>query len=612
MCIVEVGGTVGDIESLPFLEAIRQFRHDVGDENVMFVHLTLMPHLGAADELKTKPTQHSVRELRAIGISPDAIVVRTASSRPIPVELKEKIALFCDVAAAQRRAEQRRADDLSGAAQPRSRRAGRDRRAQAAARDDAAPARGLGGDRGAHPAPEGSVKVALVGKYVELKDAYISINEALYHAGIATTSPLKSCASIPRCSKSEASRRSTASTGCWSRRASARAASRARCWRSSTRARRRIPFLGICFGMQLACVEFARNVCGLPDAMTTEVDVTTPDPVIDFLPEQRNLEFMGGTMRLGAYPCTLVPGTLAAQAYGELEISERHRHRYEFNNKYTEIFERNGMVFSGRYVAADLVEVIELPAHPFFLGTQAHPEYKSRPTRPAPLYGRFVGACVEAAHAQGRRPPRQRLDPARISLVRLTKDEERRIEDCFRSLPDSAPRLVYDAESTDATASVARALGADVVSRPWLGFAQARFDAAALVRTPWTFMLDADERLTPELRHEIIALEAPADVDAYSVARMNFFCGRWIRGAGWWPDRLLRLYRKGRATLESRNADSAHALHETWRVDGACLQLRAPLEHQSYATVDSYRSKFALYTPRLKRTDCAAASELDR
>jgi len=157
--------------------------------------------------------------------------------------------------------------------------------------------------------------------------------------------------------------------------------------------------LGICYGMQLACVEFARNVCGLDHAHTREVEPETPHPIIDFMENQRNLKVMGGTMRLGAYPCRLTPGTLAAEAYGELDISERHRHRFEFNNKYTEIFERNGMVFSGRYVAADLVEMIELPGHPFFLGTQAHPEYKSRPTRPAPLYGRFVAACVEYARA---------------------------------------------------------------------------------------------------------------------------------------------------------------------------------------------------------------------
>ena len=178
----------------------------------------------------------------------------------------------------------------------------------------------------------------------------------------------------------------------------------------------------------------------------------------------------------------------------------------------------------------------------------------------------------------------------------LTKDEASRIETCLRSLPDDAPCLVYDAESTDATASIARGLGAEVVSRPWAGFTKARIEAAALVRTPWIFMLDADERLTPDLRAEILALQPRADVDAYSVARMNFFCGRWIHGAGWWPDRLIRLFRKGSAVLDARNADAAQALHETWRVSGMCMPLRAPLEHRSYDDIAAYRRKFARYT----------------
>jgi glycosyltransferase involved in cell wall biosynthesis len=183
-----------------------------------------------------------------------------------------------------------------------------------------------------------------------------------------------------------------------------------------------------------------------------------------------------------------------------------------------------------------------------------------------------------------------------ITFVVLTKDEERRIGDCLRSLPDAASRLVYDAESGDGTAIAAQALGATVVSRPWMGFARARVDAAAMVRTPWVFMLDADERLTPALREEIAALAPSDDVDAYSVARMNFFCGRWIRGAGWWPDRLVRLFRNGRVVVEARNAMSEQSVHETWRAAGGCAQLRAPLEHHSYPTIDSYREKFARYT----------------
>jgi len=407
ICIVEVGGTVGDIESLPFLEAIRQVRYDVGDDNVMFVHLTLMPHLGAAGELKTKPTQHSVRELRAIGIAPDAIVVRTNSELPIPVELKEKIGLFCDVPA---RNVVQNGDAPTIYKVPLN--LEREGLAEAViVRLNLAPKPAdMEGwesivERIMHPRRR--VRIALVGKYVELKDAYISINEALNHAGIHHDAHVE----IKRVDSETVEDSGTAvlhgvdgilvAPGFGSRgvKGKLRAIQYAR--------ERRLPFLGICFGMQLACVEFARHVCGLSDAMTSEVDEATPDPVIDFLPEQRNLELMGGTMRLGAYDCKLEPGTLAARAYGTLDVSERHRHRYEFNNKYKALFEEHGMVFSGHHVAGrtTLVECIELaPAlHPWFVGTQAHPEFKSRPTNPSPLYRDFVGAALAAVDAQ---PPR--------------------------------------------------------------------------------------------------------------------------------------------------------------------------------------------------------------
>jgi CTP synthase len=406
ICIVEVGGTVGDIESLPFLEAIRQVRYDVGDENVMFVHLTLMPHLGAAGELKTKPTQHSVRELRAIGISPDAIVVRTDSELPIPVELKEKIGLFCDVSAA--------AVVQSGDAPTIYRvplNLEREGLADVVIKRLRLTTKPLEiedwesiVERLLHPRHR--VRIALVGKYVELKDAYISINEALYHAGIHHDAAVD----LRRLDSEIVEEEGTGvlagvdgilvAPGFGSRgvKGKLRAIQYAR--------ETRLPFLGICFGMQLACVEFARSVCGLPEAMTTEVDEATPDPVIDFLPEQRNLELMGGTMRLGGYECTLEPGTLAARAYGALQISERHRHRYEFNNRYGALFEEHGMVFSGHHVSgrSRLVEVIELSPelHPWFVGTQAHPEFKSRPTRPSPLYRDFIGAALAHAAANGR------------------------------------------------------------------------------------------------------------------------------------------------------------------------------------------------------------------
>jgi len=406
VCIVEVGGTVGDIESLPFLEAIRQVRYDVGEENVAFVHLTLMPHLGAAGELKTKPTQHSVRELRAIGISPDAIVVRTDSELPIPIELKEKIGLFCDVPP---RAVVQNGDaptiyrvplnlEREGLADVIIRRLRLEPKPLAIEEWEAIVERVL------HPRHR--VRVALVGKYVELKDAYISINEALYHAGIAHDTAvdiLRLDSEVveeggPDVLRSVDGILVAPGFGSRGVKGKLRAINYAR--------EAKVPFLGICFGMQLACVEFARNVCGLPDAMTTEVDESTPDPVIDFLPEQRGLEMMGGTMRLGAYSCALEPRTFAARAYGELEVSERHRHRYEFNNRYVPLLQEHGFVFSGHHVSgrSSLVEIVELSPelHPWFVGTQAHPEFNSRPTRPSPLYRDFIGAALTHGGAQGR------------------------------------------------------------------------------------------------------------------------------------------------------------------------------------------------------------------
>ncbi|HME82580.1 MAG TPA: CTP synthase [Candidatus Eremiobacteraceae bacterium] len=398
VCIVEVGGTVGDIESLPFLEAIRQFRQDVGDDNVMYVHLTLVPHLGAADELKTKPTQHSVRELRGIGISPDAIVCRT--EYPLTPEIKQKIALFCDVkpsavvqsADAQSIYQVPLNLEAEGLAELACRKLGLGER-QADLDEWRAMVRRI-------QRPKETVRVALVGKYVELKDAYISINEALYHAGVAHNAAVE----VLRVDSEALEERGLdvlagasgilvapgfGARGIKGKLAAIRYAREAG-----------VPFLGICYGMQLACVEFARNVCGLDEAHTREVEPETPHPVIDFMENQRNLQTMGGTMRLGAYPCHLTPGSLAHRLYEHEEISERHRHRFEFNNQYREVFERHGMVISGQYLAANLVEMIELPGHPFFLGTQAHPEYKSRPTRPAPLYAGFMRACIEYAHRQ--------------------------------------------------------------------------------------------------------------------------------------------------------------------------------------------------------------------
>ncbi|MFN2449796.1 MAG: CTP synthase [Candidatus Baltobacteraceae bacterium] len=398
VCIVEVGGTVGDIESLPFLEAIRQVRYDAGDENVMFCHLTLMPHLGAADELKTKPTQHSVRELRGIGITPDAIICRTSTATPMAVELKEKIALFCDVAP---NAVVQNGDAPTIYQVPLNLEA--EGLAEAAVRKL---------HLNAHPPqleewaniverimhPERRVRIALVGKYVELKDAYISINEALYHAGIHHSAAVDIVRIDSELVENEGTRVLRGAHGILVAPGFGARGIKGKLKAVGYARENRVPFLGICYGMQLACVEFGRNVCGLPESMTREVDETTSDPIIDFMPDQRNLEVYGGTMRLGSYSCELEPDTHAAKAYGELKISERHRHRYEFNNRYRPLFEEHGMRFSGHHVVGKttLVEMIELPAdmHPWFLGTQAHPEFKSRPDRPSPLYRDFVGAAL--------------------------------------------------------------------------------------------------------------------------------------------------------------------------------------------------------------------------
>jgi CTP synthase len=416
VCIVEVGGTVGDIESLPFLEAIRQIRYDVGEENVMFVHLTLMPHLGAPDELKTKPTQHSVRELRGIGISPDAIVCRTATSSPMAIEIKEKIALFCDVPPS---AVVQNSDAPTIYQVPLNLEA--EGLAEAAVRKLRLPPAQPDLEEWASVVdrmlrPDRRVTIAIVGKYVELKDAYISINEALHHAGIYHNAGVD----IRRIDSETVENEGVGvlravhgilvapGFGARGVKGKLRAIEYAR--------ESRVPFLGICYGMQLACVEFGRNVCGLPESMTREVDETTIDPIIDFMPDQRNLEVYGGTMRLGSYACELEPDSLAAEAYGELQITERHRHRYEFNNRYRALFEEHGMRFSGHHVIGktSLVELIELSAdmHPWFVGTQAHPEFKSRPTRPAPLYRDFVKAALV-------REERLREEPSLIQATSL-------------------------------------------------------------------------------------------------------------------------------------------------------------------------------------------------
>jgi CTP synthase len=395
--ITEVGGTVGDIEGLPFLEAIRQFRRSVGDQHVMYIHVSLIPYLRAAGELKTKPTQHSVKELRSIGIQPDVIVCRT--ERPLGRSIKEKIALFCDVEPeaviqaldAETIYEVPLVLEQEGLDQIIVKRLGLQH----------LPAPDLGEwqqlvERLRHP--ETTARIALVGKYMGVEDSYVSIVEALRHGGIANRCGVEitkvDSEDIERLSDPELAQRLAAyhgilvcpGFGARGVEGKVRAIRYAR--------ERGVPFLGICYGMQWAVVEFARHVCGLDGAHSTEVDPNTPHPVISLLAEQRGIEDKGGTMRLGRYPCRLAPGSHAIEAYGVPEIGERHRHRYEFNNAYRPALEARGMRVTGLYLEQDLVEIIELPGHPWFVGTQFHGEYRSRPNRPHPLYRAFIRAAL--------------------------------------------------------------------------------------------------------------------------------------------------------------------------------------------------------------------------
>lgn len=393
--IVEIGGTVGDIESLPFLEAIRQLRIDLGREETLYIHVTLVPYLRGANELKTKPTQHSVKELRGIGIQPDIIVCR--SEMPLSPEMKRKIALFCDV---EPRAVIEAVDaetiyevPLLLEAQGISDYIVERLNLRCGSPDLSA------WEEIVHRLknPRTSVTIALVGKYVELRDAYFSVLEALCHAGIAHSAKVN----IRMVNAEELERKDPevllqgvggilvpGGFGERGTEGKIRAIRYAR--------ERRIPYLGICLGMQLAVVEFARSVLGLEGANSSEFDPATTHPVIDLLPEQKGITNLGGTMRLGRYPCRIVPGSTAYRAYGTVEVWERHRHRYEFNNAYREAFMRAGLSCSGLSPDGRLVEIIELENHPWFVATQFHPEFKSRPSRPHPLFRDFVGAALAA------------------------------------------------------------------------------------------------------------------------------------------------------------------------------------------------------------------------
>ncbi len=391
--IVEVGGTVGDIESLPFLEAIRQLKADIGRENVLYVHLTLVPYISAAGELKSKPTQHSVKELLEIGIQPDILLCR--ADRELPKEMKKKIALFCnvsekavitakDVSTIYEVPLAFHREGLDGLVMQML---GLPERAQ----DLAAWERIVATQRN----PARKATIAVVGKYVELRDAYKSLFEAITHGGIAND-----CQVTIKAVDAEKIERDGPKDhlhdvsgvlvpgGFGGRGIEGKIA-------AITYAREElVPFFGICLGMQCAVIEFARNVCGLAGANSREFDPHTPHPVIDLLPDQRGITNLGGTMRLGAYPCRLVPSSKATLAYQASEISERHRHRYEVNNEYRDLLGQQGLVFSGFSPDGNLIELVELPHHPWFVAGQFHPEFKSRPRRPHPLFREFIRASL--------------------------------------------------------------------------------------------------------------------------------------------------------------------------------------------------------------------------
>jgi CTP synthase len=392
--ITEIGGTVGDIESLPFLEAIRQIKNDVGRDNVMYIHCTLIPYIKAAGEMKTKPTQHSVKELRSLGIQPNVIVVRT--EMPISQEMKDKIALFCDIDP-KAVIESRDADTLYAV--------------PLALQDqklDEIVCQHL--KLQCHEADmtewkelvervrnlSRKTKIALVGKYVELQDAYISVVEALRHAGYAFDSDIEiQWVNSEHVNTENVSDLLKDADGILVPGGFGDRGIEGKIVAIQYARENRVPFLGICLGMQLASVEFARNVLGLEGAHSSEIRPDTKYPIIDLLPEQKDVVDLGGTLRLGLYPCKLSEGTKAYEAYKEEVIYERHRHRYEFNNEYREQMEKAGFVFSGTSPDGRLVEIIELKDHPWFVASQFHPEFTSRPTRPQPLFRDFVKAALE-------------------------------------------------------------------------------------------------------------------------------------------------------------------------------------------------------------------------
>jgi len=395
--ITEIGGTVGDIESQPFLEAIRQVKKDIGKENVLYIHVTLLPYISASGELKTKPTQHSVKEMRSIGIQPDIIVCR--SEYPISQEMKEKIALFCDV-------------DVDAIIENRTAQSiyevplmmqheGLDKIVLRKLQLEDKPLDMSDWehmvDRMLHP--QGELEVALVGKYVSLHDAYLSVVESLDHAGYAFNRKVnirwidsEEIESADDIAPLFAGVDGIVVPGGFGSRGVEGKIRTIRFAREH-----KIPYLGLCLGMQCAVMEFARNVCGIQDAISSEFDADAEHPVIDLMPDQVDIEDKGGTMRLGLYPCKLVDGTHSRELYGEELVYERHRHRYEFNNAYRKQLTDAGLILAGTSPDERLVEIVEVKDHPFFVAVQFHPEFKSRPNNPHPLFYGFIQAMEQEA-----------------------------------------------------------------------------------------------------------------------------------------------------------------------------------------------------------------------
>jgi len=408
--IVEIGGTIGDIESLPFLEAIRQFKADVGKENVVYIHLTLVPYIATAGEVKTKPTQHSVKELRSIGIQPDILLCRTSCA--LSDEIKTKIALFCNV---EKNAVITAKDvDCIYEVPLWFNREGLDDRIVESLRIWTRAPRLQDWEDFVvrYKSPDHAVTIAIVGKYTDLTESYKSLNEALYHGGVENHAGVRlefidsETITPENCAEKLAAADGILVPGGFGSRGVEGKISAVRYARE-----KRVPFFGICLGMQIAVIEFARHVAGIPAAQSGEFDPDTPDPVIYLMREwydektqtvqKRDVDSeKGGTMRLGAYPCRLQEGTRARDAYPEDEISERHRHRYEFNNIYKDRLVESGLIISGISPDGQLVEIVEIADHPWFLGCQFHPEFKSRPMNPHPLFRAFIRAALENSQSK--------------------------------------------------------------------------------------------------------------------------------------------------------------------------------------------------------------------